>query len=259
MNPINKLLRNLVRAVAMRTGRLNWLYVRFCRPNGLEYAEFVRLYGGLHSMGEGCSILPNTAFADPALVRLGNNVHFSNCSLIGHDGCVAMLNRAYGVKLESVGKIDVRDNVFIGYGAIVMPNVTIGPNAIIAAGAVVTRDVAEGDVVGGVPARPIGRVDDLVRKLRQKTGTLPWADLIERRQGAFDPAMEPELVRRRVAYFFDPPPAGDMPSALPAAAPAGTAVGPRRKGGRLSFHLYWPWRGGAGRAAAGSPRRRPAP
>lgn len=202
MNPINKLLRSFVRTVAMRTGRLNWLYVRLCRPTGLEYAEFVRRHGGLHSMGEACSILPNTVFADPALVRLGDNVHFSNCALIGHDGCVAMLNHALGVKLESVGKIDVRDNVFIGFGAIVMPNVTIGPNAIVAAGAVVTRDVAEGDVVGGVPARPIGRVEDLVRKLQQETRTLPWAELIERRRGAFDPALEPELVRMRIAHYW---------------------------------------------------------
>ncbi len=120
---------NVVRAVAMRTGRLRGLYVKLCRPMGAEYAEFVRRHGGLYAMGEGCSVLPGTVIADPALVRLGNNVHFSTCALIGHDGSVAMLNRAYGVKLESVGKIDIGDNVFVGYGAIVMPNVSIGPNA----------------------------------------------------------------------------------------------------------------------------------
>jgi acetyltransferase-like isoleucine patch superfamily enzyme len=204
MNPFKSMLRHFVRAVAMRTGRLHWLYVRLCRPIGLEYAEFVRRHGGLHSMGEACSILPNTVFADPALVRLGNNVHFSSCALIGHDGCVAMLNHAYGAKLESVGKIDIRDNVFIGYGAIVMPNVTIGPNAIVAAGAVVTRDVAEGDIVGGVPARPIGRVADLVQKLQQETRALPWARLIEGRTSAFDPELEPELVRMRIAHYWGP-------------------------------------------------------
>jgi acetyltransferase-like isoleucine patch superfamily enzyme len=205
MNPIKTLLRHFVRAVAMRTGRLNWLYVRLCRPIGPEYAEFVRRHGGLHSMGQGCSILPNTVFADPALVRLGNNVHFSNCTLIGHDGCVAMLNHALGVKLESVGKIDIRDNVFIGYGAIVLPGVTIGPNAIVAAGAVVSRDVAEGDIVTGVPAKPLGRVDDLVIKLKSRTKELPWSSLIEDRIGPVDPAIEHELVRRRVAYFYGVP------------------------------------------------------
>ena len=134
---VMSLVRSKVRRIAMETGRYRRLYVRLCSPMGAEYAEFVRRHGGLVSVGEHCSILPSTKFTDPELVRLGNNVHFSECTLIGHDGSIAMLNRAYNVKLDSVGKIDIRDNVFVGYGAIIMPNVTIGPNAIVAAGAVV--------------------------------------------------------------------------------------------------------------------------
>jgi acetyltransferase-like isoleucine patch superfamily enzyme len=201
----------------MKTGRLRGLYTYLCHPSGQEYAEFLRRHGSLHAMGEWCSILPTTVIADPPLVRLGNNVRLSTCTLLGHDGVVNMLNRAYGLKLDSVGKIDIRDNVFIGYGAIVMPNVTIGPNAVVAAGAVVSRDVPPGTIVGGVPAKPIGRVEDLVAKLQGRMQDLPWADLIRQRQGTFDPAMEPELVRRRQAYFFGGanPAARDMPSALP--------------------------------------------
>ena len=112
------------------------------------------------------------------------------------------LNRAYGVKLDRVGRIDIRDNVFIGHGAIILPGVTIGPNAIVGVAAMVTRDVAEGDIVAGVPARPIGRVDELVEGLQAETKGLPWADLIEQRDGAFDPALESDLVRRRVEHFF---------------------------------------------------------
>ncbi|MEG5041455.1 MULTISPECIES: acyltransferase [unclassified Microcoleus] len=119
----------------------------------------------MYALGSNCSILPSTVFTDPAYVRIGNNVHFSSCTLIGHDGSIAMLNRAYNVKLDSVGKIDIGDNVFIGYGAIVLPNVTISSNAIVGAGAVVTKDVAEGDVVAGLPARPICRVEDLGIKI----------------------------------------------------------------------------------------------
>jgi acetyltransferase-like isoleucine patch superfamily enzyme len=196
------LVRSKLRRTAMDTGRYRRLYVRLCGPMGAEYAEFVRRHGGLVSVGEHCSILPSTKFTDPELVRLGNNVHFSECTLIGHDGSIAMLNRAYNVKLDSVGKIDIRDNVFIGYGAIIMPNVTIGPNAIVAAGAVVTRDVAEGDIVGGVPAKAIGRVEELVKKLQTETDALPWAEMIRRREGGFDAAMEPELVRQRIKYFY---------------------------------------------------------
>jgi acetyltransferase-like isoleucine patch superfamily enzyme len=188
----------------MRTGKLHGLYIKLCKPVGLEYAQFVKRWGGLYSVGEGCSILPTVVFGDPYLTRIGNNVQFSTCALIGHDGSVAMLNVAYGVKLDSVGKIDIRDNVFIGYNAVIMPNVTIGPNAIVAAGAVVTKDVKEGDIVAGVPARPIGRVEDFLKKLQQKTAELPWADLIARREGGFDPKLEPELQRRRVEHFYGP-------------------------------------------------------
>lgn len=112
-----------------------------------------------------------------------------------------MLNRAYNVKLDSVGKIDIGDNVFIGYGAIVLRNVTIDPNAIVAVGVVVVKDVAEGDIVVGVPARPIGRVKDLVKKLQAETDSLPWVDLINSRKGSFDPKIEPQLVQLSVAFL----------------------------------------------------------
>jgi tetrahydrodipicolinate N-succinyltransferase len=84
-----------------------------------------------------------------------------------------------------------------------MPDVTIGPNAIVGAGAVVTRDVKPGAIVGGSPAKEIGLVEDYVNKLKDQTAKLPWAELIEAREGPYDPQMEPELIRRRVAYFFN--------------------------------------------------------
>lgn len=200
LNPI----RSIVRSIAFRTGRLKGLYLRICKPGAHEYTRFLKLHGGFHAIGEDCSILPSTNFTDPAYVKLGNNVHFSNCTLVGHDGAVAMLNRAYDVRLDSVGKIEIRDHVFIGYGAVVLPGVTIGPNAIVAAGAVVNRDVAPGEIVGGVPARPIGIVVDLVARLQAKTDSLPWRDLIQARGIDFDVEMENELIRRRVEYFYEP-------------------------------------------------------
>jgi acetyltransferase-like isoleucine patch superfamily enzyme len=135
-------------------------------------------------------------------VKIGNNVSLSQCTLIGHDGSIAVLNKAYGVKLDRTGKIDIRDNVFVGWGAIIMPGVTIGPNAIVGAGAVVTSDVEPGSIVGGSPAKPIGRVEEFVAKLKRETAQLPWADLIATREGAFDSQLEPELIRQRVAYFY---------------------------------------------------------
>nr|WP_300808061.1 DapH/DapD/GlmU-related protein [uncultured Acetatifactor sp.] len=53
------------------------------------------------------------------------------------------------------GCITIEDDVWIGYGCTVLNNVQIGHGAVIAAGAVVTRDIPPLTIVGGVPARKI--------------------------------------------------------------------------------------------------------
>lgn len=196
-------IRKLVKLIAFRSGRLTKLYLKLCRPSGREYAEFLKKWGRYHSIGDNCEIWPYTNVPDPEYTRLGNNVMLTACTVLGHDGSIAMLNRAYGKKLDRVGKVDIKDNVFVGHGSIILPGVTIGPNAIVAAGSVVTKDVPTGRIVAGVPAKVIGTVEDLVAKLEIETETLPWAHLIRQREGAFDPSMEAELKLLRKNYFFD--------------------------------------------------------
>jgi acetyltransferase-like isoleucine patch superfamily enzyme len=199
---VKELLHRAFRKLALESGRGYWVWSKLGNIPPSDYALYLKKHGGLHRMGEHVGITVGTLIEDPNYIRIGNNVLLSVCNLIGHDGSVEVLNRAYNVKLDRVGKIDIRDNVFIGYGAIILPGVTIGPNAIVAAGAVVTHDVAEGDIVGGVPAHPIGRVETTVRRMLEETRRLPWSDIIELREGAYDPALEPELIRQRQAYFF---------------------------------------------------------
>lgn len=60
-------------------------------------------------------------------------------------------------QLKEIHTIEIGHDVWIGHGAIVIGNVSIGNGAIIAAGAVVTKDVEAYSIVGGVPAKEIGR------------------------------------------------------------------------------------------------------
>lgn len=83
------LLKKLVRILAMRYGKFPHLYRKLCQPMGGEYAEYLRRHGNFRGIGQHCSILTTTVFTDPAYVRIGNNVHFSSCTLVGHDGCIA--------------------------------------------------------------------------------------------------------------------------------------------------------------------------
>ncbi|EMI52256.1 acyltransferase [Rhodopirellula sallentina] len=55
------------------------------------------------------------------------------------------------------GDVIIGDRVWIGYRALVMPGVTIGEGAVVAAGAVVTKDVEPFTIVAGVPAKPISK------------------------------------------------------------------------------------------------------
>ena len=55
--------------------------------------------------------------------------------------------------------IHIGKNVWLGAGAIILPGVTVGENSIVAAGAVVTKDVPSNTIVGGVPARVIKKID----------------------------------------------------------------------------------------------------
>ena len=78
--------------------------------------------------------------------------------IIIEDGAVIssrVIVAAHDSLRDLVAPVTIKEKAFIGTGAILLPGVTIGKGGVVGAGAVVTKDVASGEVVAGNPARPI--------------------------------------------------------------------------------------------------------
>ena len=119
-------------------------------------------------MGNNVHFQPRVLPSDPKYIKIGNNVTVaSGVDFVTHDVIHFVFNNLSDGEFKShLGCIEICDNVFIGANAIIMPNVKIGPNAIVAAGTIVTKDVQEGVIVGGSPARIIGKFNDLFERRR---------------------------------------------------------------------------------------------
>lgn len=124
------------------------------RKNGL-YANVIHptAYIGRNvKMGVGCIVGPH-AVVDCDLT-LGNHVDVNSLSYVPHDCRLEdFVTLSPGCRLG--GRTTVRSGAFLGLGAVVIPDIEVGPRAYVAAGAVVIHDVPEGAMVAGVPAKII--------------------------------------------------------------------------------------------------------
>jgi len=138
----------------------------------------------------GCKVGENTILdninlgSEPYLVEIGNNCHITyNVSFITHDGATWVIKRKYDFKGTNYGKIIIRDNVFIGNHSIILPNVEIGPNCIIGAGSVVTKNIPPDSVFAGNPAKFICTIEEYYQKCVINKGNLQnskyWEDYQE--------------------------------------------------------------------------------
>lgn len=95
-------------------------------------------------------------------------------------------------------RVIVGNDVWIGHAAILLPGVTVGDGAVIAAGTVVSRDVAPYTIVGGVPARPIRkRFDESIAESLRRIAWWDWPeDLIFARLSDFRSEAIDEFCRR---------------------------------------------------------------
>ena len=126
-----------------------------------------------HSMGDNCLIMDRKVPLYAKLISIGNNVQIaSNVHFNTHDVTHLMLNnmpeiiaKRGGKKYpEKVGCIEIGDNVFIGAGTSINYNVRIGSNVIIGACSLITKDIPDNCVVGGIPAMKICSFEDYLKR-----------------------------------------------------------------------------------------------
>jgi acetyltransferase-like isoleucine patch superfamily enzyme len=178
-----RLLLRLARKKLVLRGRLGLDGIAFIGPGcALQVGSRGRIELGRWSwVGHGCklrchegviSIGAKTVLGQECTISAYQHVSIGRECVIADR--VMMIDFDHGmveverpVRLQGIYKRDVRvgHNVWIGYAASILRGVTVGDNAVIGTGAVVTRDVPENAVVAGVPARVI-RMRETPQQLR---------------------------------------------------------------------------------------------
>ena len=133
----------------------------------ISYAKAI----GVH-LGDGVQITGKQEWtSEPYLIYIGDKTTVSkDVQFLTHDGSTRVFRQQK--KYQNVlrfGSVHVGNNCFLGARCIILPGVTIGDNSIIAAGAVVTKNVPKNEVWGGVPARKINTLEAFAEKCLAET------------------------------------------------------------------------------------------
>lgn len=159
--------------ICMTAKRLYHSIMLALQRTGFRRGNYLRKHNIFRHIGNNVSVQSRKIPLYPELISIHDNVHIaSNVTFITHDISHRMLNANQNIGKEkfqeTVGCIEILDNVFIGAGATVLYNVRIGSNVIVAAGSVITKDVPDNSVVGGVPARVLEPLHEYLQKLKDK-------------------------------------------------------------------------------------------
>ena len=144
---------------------------RLAITSGQKRTKYLEKSGLFAEFGKNCFFCTRIIPSEPYMIKIHDNVVIAaNVTFITHDIMNDMLSRKLGVEPGELfpeypmGTIEIFDNVAIGANTTILYNTKIGPDAIVGAGSVVTKDVPPGTIVAGNPARVIAKLDDLIEK-----------------------------------------------------------------------------------------------
>ena len=138
------------------------------------FPPFYTDFGKNITIGKDVFINSGCHFQDQGGIEIGNG------ALIGHNVVLATINHDLNPKenrKNHYAPIKIGAHVWIGSNATILPGVTIGDWAVVAAGAVVTQDVPTMTVVGGVPAK-------VLKVVKELSGIIPTEEKEERYESA---------------------------------------------------------------------------
>lgn len=168
---IRKVANKIILAQGILRGYIWRPFLKKCGKN-FQPLQGVRLLSpGLIDIGDNVFVNHNTDIYGQGGVSIGNNV------IIGQNVNIMSVNHAYAdwrrpIRDQGIttAKIVIEDDVWIGGNSTILPGVKIGRGAIVGANAVVTKDIEEYSIVGGVPARPIKKrfPEKILTMLRKK-------------------------------------------------------------------------------------------
>jgi acetyltransferase-like isoleucine patch superfamily enzyme len=142
---------------------LNWVKAKFLILNGAKIGARPTFYPGVWiAPGRNLSVGDDVDFALGVLVTTSGGVTIGDRALIGYRAQIISANhhipegrgRIFGSGHDRA-QVTIGDDVWVGANSIILPGITIGDGAVVAASSVVSKDVAPYTIVGGVPAKMI--------------------------------------------------------------------------------------------------------
>jgi acetyltransferase-like isoleucine patch superfamily enzyme len=112
--------------------------------------------------GKNIAIGKNVFFNTGCSLQDRGGISIGNGSMLGMNVTIATLNHGLSLETRNItypSPVKIGENVWIGSNATILPGVTIWDNSVVAAGAVVTKDVPENTVVAGVPAKVLRKIN----------------------------------------------------------------------------------------------------